>query len=198
LISTNDPFEDPSPAATIAIFIVNGLVYLINYIGFVVVNFSIDLLLVASLKRTLREKREKFGLKETKEDEEAVTRLVHMAIFYALANLTFKLLNSITSLNDFVVIMSNIGDIEIGFYHTIHIRYFDFVYFMRNVCSATKVCQVLSKYGHLLYLFSLTFNFVFFYNFDKKFNLAFKNIFTSSVQTVGKQRNTNLTKKTKN
>jgi hypothetical protein len=180
----NNPFYNPSQTITGLIFITNGIVDFINYVLFILVNLILDIILAQKLRKTLREKREKFksDAKKEKEDEEAVNRLIHMAIFYALTNLIFKLPNSITSLNDLVIISTNLNEYGIKFFRSfyendVNIRYFDFIYFMKYVCSVTKICQVFHKYANLFYLLSFSFNILFFYNFDKKFQTAFNLVF---------------------
>jgi hypothetical protein len=173
----NNPFYNPSEAVTALVFITNGFVDFVNYVLFVFVDLCVDVRVAVRLKRTLKEKREKFNLKDEskkKEDDEAVTRLVHMAILYALTHLMLKLPNAITSLHDFVLISASISKWDPSkFYFNVRGRYFDFSYFAKYVCSATKICQVFGEYAQLFYLISLAFNILFFYHFDKKFNTAY-------------------------
>jgi hypothetical protein len=170
----NDPFHNPSDEIIGLIFITNGIVDFINYILIILINLIVDVLLALKLRQTLREKREKFNSTEAKEkeDAEAVTRLVHMAIFYALTNLVFKIPNAITPLNDFVII-SIIKNNRISFFEKINIRTFDFFYYSKYICSVTKICLVFRKWANLFYLLSFSFNIFFFYHFDKNFKSAY-------------------------
>lgn len=109
-----------------------------------------------------------------KKDDDQVERSIRMVVLNTVCNFSLRLIMTILSLSDlFLLITSDYSRLKVQ--DMIH--YFDFDYFMKYICSSSKSCQLLRKYGNLLYIISLTLNIVFFYKFDKKFNLAFRQIF---------------------
>lgn len=126
------------------------------------------------IKSDLDNKKKKVEEKKKREEDDPVVRSIYMVVFYTLSNFLLKLIMAILSLTDVLLLITRDYSMlnVLDFTH-----YFDFEYFMNYICSASRICQVIRKYGNLLYLVSLTINILFFYNFDKKFKLAFRRLF---------------------
>jgi ABC-type multidrug transport system fused ATPase/permease subunit len=118
-------------------------------------------------------KNDETSKNKAKKEDDPVERSIRMVVSSTLSNFFLRLIMAILSLSDlFLLITKDYSTLDV---HAI-IHYFDFEYFMKYICSASKSCQLLRKYGNLLYLVSLTINLFFFYKFDKKFNIAFRQL----------------------
>ena len=120
-----------------------------------------------------------------KENETAYKKLVKFVILNSLANVCLKIPICITSLNDLRVIIFRF---DFSLFETVHLETNSFVfpYTMGYVCELTKVCQVFKKFGHFLFLVSLSLNFLFLKHFDKNFQLAFGKIFNKNNKQAKK------------
>lgn len=153
----------------------------INYFVFPVVNLVIEIYTTRLLRKTLEEKLKLISnseLKKKKEDENAETirRTICMVILNSLSNIFLKLplvLNPIFEIIDTVLFD------EITFLLPITSNenrdsYLDgIIYF----CVELYGCEMLDELFNLLFLVSLSINLVFYYNFDKNFNVCFNFLF---------------------
>lgn len=158
----------------------------VNYCVFVLVNLVIDILLLnrvwqvmldkeAKMSEQIREKQKKLK----RENRESFRKLVKMVAWNLVCGVVLKIPNSVTSLNDFRLLVFNLN---FDFFSRLNFQpnEFAFPYSMGYLCLLAKVCNVFHSFGHFLYLTSLTANFFFLKRFDKNFQKAFATIFSRS------------------
>lgn len=153
-----------------------------NSILFVIVSLIVDVVLLRKVGQVMQEKEEKMASqiqssrdKVKKENEASYKKLVKFVVLNSLANVCLKIPSCVTSLNDFRVFIFRF---DFSLFENVHLatNSFVFPYTMGYVCELAKVCQVFKKFGHFLFLVSLSLNFFFLKRFDKNFKLAIRKI----------------------
>lgn len=162
---------------------------LLVYVTFVVVNLVIDVILIKNLKLTLDEKKKKKeeiensakgqktnnkpvrplvneslqngNVKKKKKKEHPVLRGILMIVVNSIFNIALKfpitaktILNLLLMLNAYGIIVSI--NLEV----------------LRTLCNNSPVCSFVDELATLLFMVSLSFNIIAYYNFDKKFHLV--------------------------
>lgn len=167
----------------------------VNYFVFVFGYLVVDLILLRGVRRVMREKEEKMreqirALRDKvhKENRKSFRELVRLVVWNSACGLLLKLPNSITSLNDFRLLVFNFN---LEFFSRVQFEtnYLAFPYTMRNFCLVTKVCLVFHSFGRFLYVTSLSLNFLFIRRFDRNFRQAFETIFGSAKKNKNTQKN---------
>ena len=120
----------------------------------------------ATLPEEVREKKKK-------ENDEAMNRVILMVVLTALVNFICKISLSFISINDLrILIVNKYGNLPIS----MHWQREAFSYSSRLFCHMNDICGMFTNYGQFLYFVSLSVNIFFFYAFDLKFKLAFRNL----------------------
>jgi hypothetical protein len=186
----------------------NTISDVVNYVVFVVVNLVIDVNLIEQMRKTIEQKKAKLqnnmnnmsvapskqpqqlkamnddGNKKKKE-EDPVQRTIDMVVFYTVLDFLLKLPIALISLNDLILIITrDYSALDV----TDLTHYFDFEYFMKHICSASRICQVMKKIAYLLFLVSFAINLLFYYKYDKKFKLAYQRLIFPSKTKVTKEK----------
>lgn len=159
---------------------------LVNGIVFVMFSLVIDVQLVGVLKKTVKERLAKLksmsqnqtSQESAKADmKELILRTVRMVELNSLVNLLLKMPSTITSTIELIrfvygykihfQLMSLSVSIDIPKIATQFVK-----------CEYLNLCQALSEFANVLFLISVSIDILFYYNFDKKFNSAFFNVFS--------------------
>ena len=106
-----------------------------------------------------------------------------MVILNATFGLILKFPSTFSSLFDLVnlikmTIKRNINDSLISI----------FIYYLIKICSFDQMCHTIERFANTLYLVSLASLFVFYFNFDKKFNSSFKFVFSRQKKEANKKK----------
>jgi hypothetical protein len=165
-----------------ALHIINCISDILNYPSFTLINFSIDLVMLWQLKKTLDEKlNAKKSTSTTKsaevrasECENVMFKARLLVILNTVSNLIFKLpvaANSIISILWYTEMSGNKQE-------TNNNGRASFVYF---ICYQIEACEFIDASFNTLYYLSLSFNFFFLYKFDKCFRTMFRSRFLPST-----------------
>lgn len=163
----------------IAIF--SSLCDLINGLGFFIVCVIIDVQLVIALKRTTAEKLAKLGnMQQSKENSKAkatekslknaVQRTILMVVLNSLVNSLLKISSSLVSIYEaawFFLQYEHIIQEQLAISHS------NPLYSGIVKCHYLNICQAIREFFTFLFILSVSFDIFFYYNFDKKFKLAF-------------------------
>lgn len=173
------------------IFSTDAVYDLINYVLFTLVNLVFDLALLVKIKATLREKEEKNKLllansseevkeKKRKENKETMNRVILMVVLNTLVNFVCKIPLSLISINDLrLLISSNLKDLTISAAW----KKENFSYSVSLLCHMNDMCLLVLEYAHFFYFVSLSVSFFFFYAFDLKFRLAYRQLLSSKQKS---------------
>lgn len=160
-------------------FVFNLLSDTLNYVVFLLVHMSIDIGMVVKLRQTLNEKWEKSKAYSSKdqiekkklENENVINKVTLMVILNTAIGVLFKMPSLIYSI--------------IGFYYSIYrldqsvlFSHPDFGRFFIRFCSDAYFCRMFLHLANLLYMISISTQFIFFIHFDKKFKNAFNRNFS--------------------
>lgn len=153
---------------------------------------------MVKIRKTLKEKEEKskkihanlpeeIREKKKKENEEAMNRVILMVVLNALVSFICKMPLSFISLNDLrLLIVNKFEDLPIS----MDWKREAFNYTSSLFCYLNDICEMYINYGQFLYFVSLSVNIFFFYAFDLKFKLAFRNLMFKSEAKTTNQSNT--------
>ena len=154
---------------------------LINGLGFFIICFIIDVQLVIALKRTTAEKLAKLGnMQKSKENSKAkatekslknaVQRTILMVVLNSLVNSLLKIPSSLVSIYEaawFFLQYEHIIQEPLAISHS------NPLYSGIVKCHYLNICQAIREFFTFLFILSVSFDIFFYYNFDKKFKLAF-------------------------
>lgn len=162
-------------------FVSNVIEEFVNYCLFVVVNLCVDLVLLQKLRQVMREKEARTsemmaanekGLERVRqENEKHLREVIKLVVLNSFANISLKMPISITSLNDLRILIFNVNFFS-KIKDMLAVDSLTFPYSMRYFCYLEKVCQVFKRFGHVLFIVSMSLNFLFLKRFDKNFQLA--------------------------
>ena len=111
--------------------------------------------------------------KKRKENEDAMNRVILMVVLNALVNFICKIPLSFISINDLKLLIANkLENLPIG----MDWKRETFSYSIGTFCDMNDICMMFANYAQFLYFFSLSVNIFFFYSFDLKFKLAFRQL----------------------
>jgi hypothetical protein len=126
--------------------------------------FFIDIFLIRSLRKNIEIKKKRFNEKvsvKILEAETAKHKTIKMVIFNTIFSFIFKLPEFFFTLYfSFFLIFYEEGSTSTYF-----------------ICDVNELCRLMINLFEILYLFSFSLPFVFYYLFNTKFNLGFKNLF---------------------
>lgn len=156
---------------------INFFLDFVNYIFFWLVNLVIDINLLLCFRKAMREKAQNFSnlmlRRDQKEGEDPMTKLIKMVVLNAFTGMLLKCMASFMSLYDIVGLIKFfvVGNIDSGlivavFGHQI------------KVCLYELLCSTLEQLADTWCITSLSINFFFIYEFDKKFKVCFEKLRT--------------------
>lgn len=161
-------------------FILNVMYDFINYCVFVLASIAIDLVLLRRVRAVMLEKEKKMSdqIRATrdklrKENRSSFRTMVKYVLWNSLISVVLKIPNSITSLNDFRILLFSFN-IPVLTESQFSSNPFAFPYTLGSLCVLTKVCEVFQTFGHFLFLVSLSINFFIIKRFDHNFKAAFE------------------------
>jgi len=141
--------------------------YFLNDIFCSFMVFVIDIFLIRSLRKNIEIKKKRFNEKvsvKILEAETAKYKTIKMVIFNTIFSFIFK---------------------SPEFFFTLYFSFFLIFYQDGStssyfICTVNELCRLMINLFDILYLFSFSLSFAFYYMFNTKFNLGFKNLFVYS------------------
>ena len=170
---SSEPLHD---TPKIVFFILNFISDILNHFMFLLFNLTIDIGMVIKLKRTLKERLEKFKVysttiqqeKKKLDNENVLNNAISMVILNSTLNLLLK----------FPTALYSMIYLFYGIYRQ-HLTYSvrenrNWNRFYMRVCIDANFCQMFLKLSEFLYLLSISLQFLFYKHYDKNLNLAIK------------------------
>ena len=159
-------------------FTFNFISDLLNYLVFLLIHLSIDIVMIVKLRQTLNEKLEKAKAyitkdqqeKKKKENETAVNKAILMVILNTALNIIFKVPTLIYSIIDFY---ESIYRLDFNYLA----NHGGFGRFYITFCHDAYFCHMFLRLSDLLFFISISIQLFFFVHFDKKFKITFYRIY---------------------
>lgn len=167
----------------IAKFILDNIYDLVNFILFVFIGVAVDILLMRRVRQVLREREAKLSeqmsdlkSKQLKNNNrKAIRRVSNFVVLNSVLNICLKMPIFITTLSDFVFLVSHVSEINKNLDYFIYaVDWFSPIHSMRYFCYLSKACEVFQRFGNFLFHVSLWSNFFFLKGLDNNYKESLK------------------------